>query len=435
MEIKIPEVGESVREALVARWFKASGTQVAKDEAICELETDKITLDIHADAAGTLSILVDEGTTVAIGTTIGTIAEGSAAVVSAPHNEPRVSAVSPNREREAAIVSTVSSPSVRRAMRESGIDPAELDPADKQQRISLDDLRGRITENPLGGPDQVARDPEPLPIASRTPAVPAVPGFTSIPQSSVHSEEAPHYLAQPTVVSTEARNQERHAMTPIRRRIAERLVAARQQTAMLTTFNEVDMGTVRSLLELHRDSFRQRYGIKLGYMSFFVTACCQALMEFPAVNSAIIGDDIVRYHYCDIGVAIGSEKGLVVPVLRNAEMMKPHEIERAIDDYSEKIRTNRLTVSELEGGTFSISNGGVYGSMLSTPIINLPQSAVLGMHAIKDRPVVVEGQIVIRPMMYLALSYDHRIIDGREAVNFLAAVKGHIEQPGDSALG
>ena len=223
-------------------------------------------------------------------------------------------------------------------------------------------------------------------------------------------------------------------MSPIRRRIAERLVAARQQTAMLTTFNEVDMSAVRSLRELHRDSFLQRYGVKLGYMSFFVAACCRALLQFPAVNSAIAGDDIVSYHYCDIGIAIAGEKGLVVPVLRNAETMKQHEIELAIVDFSEKIRTNRLAISDLEGGTFSISNGGVYGSMLSTPIINLPQSAVLGMHAVQDRPVVLNGQVVVRPTMYLALSYDHRIIDGREAVGFLAAVKHHIEQPGDFAV-
>ena len=223
-------------------------------------------------------------------------------------------------------------------------------------------------------------------------------------------------------------------MSPIRRRIAERLLAARQQTAMLTTFNEADLSNVKKLRESFREHFRQKYGIALGYMPFFVKACIAALKEFPAVNASIDGSDIVYHHYYDIGIAIGGEKGLVVPVLRSADQMKMYEIDQTIAEFSDKIKTNRLAIADLEGGTFSISNGGVYGSMLSTPILNPPQSAVLGMHAIQERPVVRDGQIVIRPMMYLALSYDHRIIDGREAVGFLKKVRDYIEAPEELLL-
>lgn len=223
-------------------------------------------------------------------------------------------------------------------------------------------------------------------------------------------------------------------MSPIRKRIAARLLAARQQTAMLTTFNEADLTRVKALRSSHREHFMQRHGVALGLMPFFVKACVEALKEFPMVNASIDGDDIVLHNFYDIGIAIGAEKGLVVPILRNADRMKLYEIDQAIAGFSEKIKTNRLAITDLEGGTFSISNGGVYGSMLSTPILNPPQSAVLGMHAIQDRPVVRDGQIVIRPMMYLALSYDHRIIDGREAVGFLKKVKEYIEQPEELLL-
>jgi 2-oxoglutarate dehydrogenase E2 component (dihydrolipoamide succinyltransferase) len=242
---------------------------------------------------------------------------------------------------------------------------------------------------------------------------------------SVRTEEAPAYSSV---------REERRTMSPIRKRIAERLVAARQQTAMLTTFNEADLSHVKTLRSTYREHFLQRHGIALGYMPFFIKASVEALKEFPLANASIDGDDIVYHHYFDIGVAIGSDKGLVVPVLRNADQLKMHEIDQAIIAFSEKIKTNHLAISDLEGGTFTISNGGVYGSMLSTPILNPPQSAVLGMHAIQDRPVVRDGQIVVRPMMYLALSYDHRIIDGREAVGFLKKIKEYIENPEELLL-
>ena len=223
-------------------------------------------------------------------------------------------------------------------------------------------------------------------------------------------------------------------MSPLRKRIAERLLAARQQTAMLTTFNEADLSHINALREKYREYFQQRHGVALGYMSFFVKACCEALRQFPAVNASIDGDDIIYHHFYDIGIAIGGEKGLVVPVLRDANRLHLHEIEQAILELVEKIKSNRLSIADLEGGTFTISNGGVYGSMLSTPILNPPQSGVLGMHAIQDRPVVRDGQVVIRPMMYLALSYDHRIIDGREAVQFLKKIKEYVEEPEELLL-
>lgn len=241
----------------------------------------------------------------------------------------------------------------------------------------------------------------------------------------MHTEESPVYSGG---------REERRPMSPLRKRIAERLVAARQQTAMLTTFNEADLSHVKTLRSTYREHFLQRHGVALGYMPFFVKACIEALKEYPLVNARIDGGDIVYHHFYDIGVAIGSDKGLVVPVLRNADQLKMYEIDQAIAAFAEKIKTNHLVISDLEGGTFTISNGGVYGSMLSTPILNPPQSAVLGMHAIQERPVVRDGQIVIRPMMYLALSYDHRIVDGREAVGFLKKIKEYIEDPEEMLL-
>lgn len=431
MELRIPEVGESVREALLAKWFKASGEPVRKDDALCEIETDKITLDLHADADGLLTILTPEGTTVAVGTVVATIAE-SAAVVN--ETEPVITpgpVVSPSLEEQLKVA--VTSPSVRNEMRRQGISPAEITGTGQGGRITPEDLQGRAAV-----PAQPVTVTVPPPAPSTVPEtgrgqgrqaelfaadVAAVPPSPQV--SRVQSEEAPGYSA---------RREERKAMSPIRKKISEHLVAARQQTAMLTTFNEADLSRIKYLRQRYREQFIQRHGAPLGLMPFFVKACVEALREFPAVNARIDGGDIVYHQYYDISVAISGDKGLVVPVLRDADRMHLHEIDRAIEAYSEKIRTNKLTVSDLEGGTFTISNGGIYGSLLSTPIINVPQSAVLGMHAIQDRPVVRDGQIVIRPMMYLALSYDHRMIDGREAVTFLKKIREYIEEPEELLL-
>lgn len=431
MEIKIPEVGESVRDALLAKWFRKNGDTVTKDEPLCEIETDKITLDLNADVDGVLSITVAEGTTVAVETVIGAIAETG------------VSAETPSAEASTQLVEKpavpATSPEVRREMLEHDISPDEVTGTGKGGRITLDDLFARIEERSKQPPASrpvtavektvVAAEPVPVPVpaipalVSPEPAAPVV--APPAQPSAVRTEEAPSYSAD---------REQRHPMSPIRKRIAERLVAARQQTAMLTTFNEADLSSVKALRSSHREHFLQRHGIALGLMPFFVKACVEALKEFPNVNASIDGDDIVRHNFYDIGIAIGGEKGLVVPILHNADRLKLYEIDQAIAGFVEKIKTNRLAIADLEGGTFSISNGGVYGSMLSTPILNPPQSAVLGMHAIQDRPVVRDGQIVIRPMMYLALSYDHRIIDGREAVSFLKKIKEYVEEPEELLL-
>ena len=399
MEIKIPAVGESVFEALVAKWHKNQGEAVRKDEAICEIETDKITMELHADADGILSVVVPAGTTVKIGTVIGSITEGAVVTVT-PAEPPQTDAVAvptitaiipPSSTPALETAGGLRSPSARRAALHAQATAALAPPTE----ASAQALTGTATSTP----------------------------------SMVNSEEPPTYTVKPTDDRVT-----RQRMTPIRKRIAERLVAVRQQTAMLTTFNEADMGRVMEVRARHKEHFLKKHGVALGYMSFFVKACVEALREFPTVNARIDGDDLVFHNYYNIGVAVGGAKGLVVPVLRDADRLNFAGIEGAIQGFIEKVKTNRLEITDLEGGTFTISNGGVYGSLLSTPILNTPQSGVLGMHSIQERPVVRNGQIVIRPMMNLALSYDHRIIDGREAVSFLKTVKEFIEDPEEMLL-
>jgi 2-oxoglutarate dehydrogenase E2 component (dihydrolipoamide succinyltransferase) len=394
MEIKVPEVGESVVEALVAKWLRKDGERVAKDQALCEIETDKITFEINADAAGVLSVKVPEGTTVKIGTVIGAIDEKGGA----EEAKAAVSATAAPRKEEAPAAPQAParhvSPTERRAAREKEI---ETGTGDRGSGIGKEEKR--IEEE-------------------KTPPIP----------SAVRTEEAEPYVA------TKETRVTRQPLTPIRKRIAERLLAARQQTAMLTTFNEADMSRVAALREKRGAEFQRRHGVKLGFMPFFVKACVEALREFPAVNARIDNDDIVYHNFYDIGIAVSGEKGLVVPVLRDADRLHFAEIERTIADFVERVRTNRLAIADLEGGTFTISNGGVFGSLLSTPILNPPQSGVLGMHAVQERPVALAGKVVIRPMMYLALSYDHRIIDGREAVQFLKKIKECIEEPEEMLL-
>lgn len=412
MEIKVPEVGESVREALLAKWFRKSGDKVKKDEPLCELETDKITLDLNADSEGILTINIAEGTTVPIGTVIGMIDEEKAG----PEAETTKAApfAAPPAGHEELIKGSVSSPSVRKEIREAGLDPQNLRGSGKGGRITHEDLKKTVQAAAAS-----------VPPASSEPADSPAVRESRQPADAVQ-EKTPGYRTP--------RNEERKPMSPLRKRISERLLAARQQTAMLTTFNEADLGQIKELREKFKEHFRQKHGVPLGLMPFFVKACTEALKEFPVVNARIDGNDIVHHNYYDIGVAIGGEKGLVVPVLRDADKMRMYEIDQAIAEFAAKIKNNKLDISDLEGGTFTISNGGVYGSMLSTPILNPPQSAVLGMHAIQDRPAVRNGQIVIRPIMYLALSYDHRIIDGREAVGFLRRVKEYVEEPEELLL-
>jgi len=409
MEIRVPDVGESIVEALVAKWHRKDGEPVRREEPVCELETDKVTLEINAEADGILSILVPEGETVKIGTVIGAIRESSV---------PQA-ATADSAEPSPPLLS----PAARKLAREKAVRPEPVKASGKKGRPPEEELSVLQKEaKPLEKPAKQPSAETPPPTAEDEPPE------TARPPLLVRTEESPPYEAE-----TEARVT-RKPMSPIRKKIAEHLTAARRETAMATTFNEADMGRVIALRRKYRDHFQQKHGVSLGYMSFFVKACAEALKEFPEVNACIDGDDIVYRHFYDICIAVSGEKGLVTPVLRNADRLHFAEIEQAIDVFVEKVATNRLEMADLEGGTFTISNGGVFGSLLSTPILNPPQSAVLGMHLIQDRPVALLGKVVIRPMMYLALSYDHRIIDGREAILFLKRVKEFIEEPGEILL-
>ncbi len=392
MEIRIPTVGESIHEALLAAWRIADGATVAAGDVLCDLETDKVNVEVTAEIAGTVKIGVPAGQTLPVGAVIGSIEPGG---VAAAVPAPAVPAVPPAPPAAAPPVN----PGAARLARERGVEPAALAGSGRGGRVTVEDVQ----KAPAAAPAAMVRSEAPAPAPpAGAPAVEAAPDDRPV---------------------------SREAMSPLRQRIAARLLAARQQTAMLTTFNEADLATLQGLRARHQEQFTRRHGIKLGLMSFFVKASVEALKEFPAVNARIDGSDIVYHHYFDIGVAVGTERGLVVPVLRDADRLTFAEIEAQIAALSRKARERKLTLAELEGGTFTISNGGIYGSLLSTPIINPPQTGVLGMHTIQERPVAREGQVVIRPMMYLALSYDHRLIDGREAVGFLKAVKGYLEDP------
>jgi 2-oxoglutarate dehydrogenase E2 component (dihydrolipoamide succinyltransferase) len=409
-EIKVPSLGESVTEATVAKWLKRPGEAVAIDEPIAELETDKITLEVYAPAAGTLAeILAEEGANVPVGAVLGRIADGAAAgpAQSAPHPSPlpasgagEKSAESPwprfggeregpaKREGEGQQALERSGPAVRKLIEESGVDASRLVPTGPGGRISRADV-----------------------IAARAPASPPPP--------------APPPPSAPITGEREVRVR----MTRLRRRIAERLKAAQNTAAMLTTFNEIDMTEAIALRERYREAFENKHGARLGFMSLFVKAAIVALKELPAVNGEIDGDDIVYKNHYDIGVAVSTEQGLVVPVVRDADLMSFAEIEQAISALARKARDGKLAIEDLSGGTFTITNGGVYGSLMSTPILNPPQSGILGMHKIARRPMAVGDKVEIRPMMYVALSYDHRIVDGREAVTFLVRIKECVEEP------
>jgi 2-oxoglutarate dehydrogenase E2 component (dihydrolipoamide succinyltransferase) len=423
MEIKVPAVGESVFEALIARWLKSNGEHVELDEPLCEIETDKVTLEVTAEAAGVLSITVKEGETVKIGAVIGAIDEQGAVVAPAAQAAPQAEPT----QAAAAGPAPPMSPSGRKLAREMGVEPSELKGSGRGGRLTNEDLLKAEPAQPAAA-SAAPQGAAPAPSAASQPAASAL-------EAKPAPEKAVAAAGEPArVPASGADRVTRKPMSPIRKRIAQRLVSVRQNTAMLTSFNEADMTQIMLLRKKHGDFFLKRHGVKLGFMSLFVRACCAALGEFPEVNASIEGDDIVYHNFCDIGVAVGGEKGLVVPVLRSAETMTLAGIELAIAGFGEKVRTNRLALSDLEGGTFTISNGGVYGSLLSTPILNPPQSGVLGMHSIQERAVVRDGVIVIRPMMYLALSYDHRIVDGKGAVSFLKRVKEYLEEPEEMLL-
>jgi 2-oxoglutarate dehydrogenase E2 component (dihydrolipoamide succinyltransferase) len=414
VEIKVPSVGESVTEGTIARWLKANGSAVKANEPVCELETDKATTEVMAPAAGTLAITVGEGQKVAIGSVIGRIESGAPqpaakpALVAQPArsdgNSHSTAAAPPAPNRTAAAPEPILSPSARQLVANEGIDPHQLTGTGRGGRITKEDVLAHLQQHTGNAVEKApVAAPEP------PPAPPVAPSVENKP--------------------AKAGRERRERMSPIRARIAERLLAAQQNAAILTTFNEADMSAVMALRAKYKETFQKKHGVGLGFMSFFVKAVVEALRAFPAVNASIDGGDIVYHNYHDIGVAVSTEKGLMVPILRDADAMSFADIEKGIAALAQKARENKISVADLQGGTFTITNGGIFGSLMSTPILNPPQSAILGMHAIQKRPVAVEDQVVIRPMMYLALSYDHRLIDGREAVSFLVRVKECIESP------
>ncbi len=423
IEIVVPTLGESVTEAIVGKWFKQAGDAVKADEPVAELETDKVTLEVNAPADGVLAhIAVKEGEAAAPGTVLGAIADGAVAAApakpapasAAPQpNAPPAQAAAAPQAAQAKTVNDAQAPSVRRLAGESGVDPASVAGTGKDGRVTKGDMLAVIE----GGAAKPA-----APAAVPAPAAPAAASF-SVPQIP-----QPAQVRAPVLPSDEPR-EERVRMTKLRQTIARRLKEAQNTAAMLTTFNEVDMSTIMAVRNQYKDLFEKKHGVKLGFMGFFVKACIQALQEIPSVNAEIDGQDIIYKKYCHIGIAVGTDRGLVVPVVHDADQKSIAQIEKEIASFGRKARDGKLTLEEMQGGTFTISNGGVYGSLMSTPILNAPQPGILGMHKIQERPVAVSGKIEIRPMMYLALSYDHRLVDGKEAVTFLVRVKESLEDP------
>ncbi|KYO56306.1 2-oxoglutarate dehydrogenase complex dihydrolipoyllysine-residue succinyltransferase [Tistrella mobilis] len=399
VEIKVPSLGESVTEATIGQWFKKVGDRVEADEPLVELETDKVTLEVNAPASGVLTdILAEEGADVEVGALLGVIGEGQGAAAAKPAEAPKKAEAPKPAPAAAPAAEKILSPAARKAAGDAGIDAGSVEGTGRDGRVMKDDVQRAAAAQPAA------------PVQSATPARPAAAPAAKAAQPAGERET-------------------RVRMTKLRRRIAERLKDAQNTAAILTTYNEVDMSQVMALRNRYKDGFEKKHGVKLGFMSFFVKAAIAGLKEYPAVNAQIDGDELIYKNHYDIGVAVGTEQGLVVPVVRDADQLSFAGVEATINALGVKARDGKLTMEELTGGTFTISNGGVYGSLMSSPILNPPQSGILGMHKIQERPMAEKGQVVIRPMMYLALSYDHRIIDGKEAVSFLVRVKECIENP------
>ena len=419
IEIRVPQLPESVADATIVSWHKKPGDIVARDENLVDLETDKVVLEVPAPTGGVLKeILLKDGTTVTSGQVLAVIEEGATAVPGA--SAPAIMSVSGGATTSAAQATAAAkdggtaatagarpdaasakfSPAAKRVVEENKVDPKAVAGSGRDGRVSKSDVVNYLS----------AKDAAPVP-AAKAPAAPASGGLRA------------------------ARAEQRVPMTRLRARIAERMVQAQATQALLTSFNEVDLKAVNELRARYKDQFEKQHGVKLGFMSFFAKACVEALKKFPSVNASVDGNDIVYHEYFDIGVAVSTERGLIVPVLRDADSLSFGGIEKSIGNFAARARAGTITMEELTGGTFTITNGGVFGSLLSTPIVNAPQSAILGMHKIQDRPVVIDGQVVVRPMMYVALTYDHRIIDGREAVQFLVTVKQCLEDPARMVLG
>jgi 2-oxoglutarate dehydrogenase E2 component (dihydrolipoamide succinyltransferase) len=401
-EIRVPTLGESVTEATIGRWFKKAGDPVAVDEPLVELETDKVTIEVPAPSAGTLGeITAKDGETVAVGALLGQINDGAAAAAAKPAPAPARAApppaAAPAAAPKAAPTDAPLAPSVRKISAESGIDAATVPGSGKDGRVTKGDMLAAI-EKAASAPTPISQPAAAVQVRAPSPA-------------------------------DDAAREERVKMTRLRQTIARRLKDVQNTAAMLTTFNEVDMSHIMTMRAQYKDVFEKKHGSKLGFMGFFTKACVQALKDIPTANAEIDGTDLIYKNYYHIGVAVGTDKGLVVPVVRDCDQKSIAEIEKAIADVGRRARDGQLKIDELQGGTFTITNGGIYGSLMSTPILNAPQSAILGMHKIQDRPVAIAGKLEIRPMMYLALSYDHRVIDGKEAVTFLVRVKESLEDP------
>ena len=403
-EIRVPTLGESISEATVGKWFKQRGDTVKADEPLVELETDKVTLEVNAPAAGVLTeIAVETGQTVAIGALLGGLTAEAAGAA-----KPAAKAPPAPPPRSAAPTAMPPAPSAARLATDKAVDLSMVEGSGKRGQV----LKGDVIEA-LARPAAA-----PAPVAS-PPAAPAPVAPTPVPAAALRAPAAPE----------DSQREERVRLTKLRQTIARRLKDAQNTAAMLTTFNEVDMGEVMAMRTRYKDAFEKKHGAKLGFMGFFVKACVQALKDVPAVNAEIDGADLVYKNYYHLGIAVGTDRGLVVPVVRDCDALSVAGVEKAIGDYGKRARDGALKIEEMQGGTFTITNGGIYGSLMSTPILNAPQSGILGMHKIQERPMVVNGKIEIRPMMYLALSYDHRVVDGKEAVTFLVRVKEALEDP------
>jgi 2-oxoglutarate dehydrogenase E2 component (dihydrolipoamide succinyltransferase) len=414
IEVRVPQLPESVADATLVSWHKKAGDAVVRDENLVDLETDKVVLEVPAPVAGVLKeIKLTDGTTVTSGQLLAVIDETAAAVPGA--SAPAIMATSSGATttaKEAAKPETAGgklSPAAKRVAEENKVDPKTVAGSGRDGRVSKSDVVNYLSAKEGAAPSPAAAAPS-----------------SAVPSTS--AKPAPAQFV-PTVSARGNRGEQRVPMTRLRARIAERMVQAQATQALLTSFNEVDLKAVNELRARYKDQFEKQYGVKLGFMSFFSKACVEALKKFPSVNASVDGNDIVYHEYFDIGVAVSTDRGLIVPVLRDADQLSFADIEKSIANFASRARAGSITIEELTGGTFTITNGGVFGSLLSTPIVNSPQSAILGMHKIQDRPVVVDGQVVVRPMMYIALTYDHRIIDGREAVQFLVTVKQCLEDP------
>lgn len=411
LEIKVPPVGESITEVTLSSWLKKDGDTVAMDEAIAELESDKATFELTAEKAGVLKTIAKEGDVLAIGAVVCSIEEGGAATPApkaeaAPAAKAEAAPVSAASDKGTTYASGTPSPAAAKILAEKGVEATA---------VSGTGVNGRITKEDALSIDKVSENPQ-----------------TRNAVAAAASTPAP---APATPVKAGERSERREKMSPLRKTVARRLVTVKNETAMLTTFNEVDMSPIMEIRSKYKDKFKEKHGVGLGFMSFFTKAVTEALKDWPAVGARIEGEEVIYSNFADISIAVSAPKGLVVPVIRNADAMSLAEIEKAVVTLAGKARDNKLSLEEMTGGTFTITNGGVFGSMLSTPIINSPQSAILGMHNIIERPVAVNGQVVIRPMMYVALSYDHRIVDGRESVSFLVRVKQLLEDPARLLLG